>query len=76
MQLEVVLTANHGGKFFFRVCPRSNNLDEACFGDNFLTRLVWLNSVLQLADIDADPVLISSTAIEWVIGQPDATSVC
>lgn len=36
--LKVELTANHGGKFFFRICNRSTNLDEACFGTNFLTR--------------------------------------
>jgi hypothetical protein len=38
IQLNVTLTANHGGKFFFRVCPRSSDLDEACFGSNYLTR--------------------------------------
>jgi hypothetical protein len=38
VELKVVITANHGGKFFFRVCPRSSNLDEACFGTNYLTR--------------------------------------
>eukprot|EP00775_Hariotina_reticulata_P005809 gene5809-6049_t len=39
IQLQVVLTANHGGKFFFRICPRSTGLDEACFGTNYLTRV-------------------------------------
>jgi hypothetical protein len=38
ISLNAFLTANHGGKFSFRVCPRSSNLDEACFGTNFLTR--------------------------------------
>lgn len=40
VQLQIVLTANHGGKFYFRVCPRRSNLDEACFGTNYLTRWV------------------------------------
>lgn len=40
ISLSVILTANHGGKFSFRVCPRSSSLDEACFGSNFLTRCV------------------------------------
>lgn len=39
ISLSVILTANHGGKFSFRVCPRSSSLDEACFGSNFLTRV-------------------------------------
>jgi len=38
IQVNVTLTANHGGKFFFRVCPRNTLLDESCFGSNFLTR--------------------------------------
>jgi hypothetical protein len=38
--LNAFLTANHGGKFSFRVCPRSSSLDEACFGSNYLTRCV------------------------------------
>lgn len=27
-----------GGKFSFRLCPRTTNLDDACFGSNFLVR--------------------------------------
>jgi hypothetical protein len=38
IELRVYLTSNHGGKFMFRVCPRQTNLDEACFGTNYLTR--------------------------------------
>ncbi|KAF6265045.1 glycoside hydrolase superfamily [Scenedesmus sp. NREL 46B-D3] len=37
--LNAFLTANLGGKFSFRVCPRSSSLDEACFGTNYLTRV-------------------------------------
>jgi hypothetical protein len=36
--LQVILTTNHGGKFSFRVCPRRRDLDDACFGSNYLTR--------------------------------------
>jgi len=40
VDLKVYLTSNHGGKFMFRICPRQTNLDEACFGTNYLTRWV------------------------------------
>ncbi|KAF8065624.1 celF [Scenedesmus sp. PABB004] len=48
--LGVVLTSNHGGRFYYRVCPRTAPLDEACFGTNYLTRVdngqrdTWLMS--------------------------------
>jgi hypothetical protein len=38
IELRVYLTSNHGGKFMFRICPRQTNLDEACFGTNYLVR--------------------------------------
>lgn len=39
IELKVILTTNHGGKFSFRVCPRRRDLDAACFGSNYLTRV-------------------------------------
>ena len=34
----VHLTANHGGKFWFNLCPRTSNLDQACFDAHPLVR--------------------------------------
>ena len=36
--LRTKLTANHGGKFSFRICPRTDNLIPECFGTNYLLR--------------------------------------
>eukprot|EP00775_Hariotina_reticulata_P014862 gene14862-15054_t len=55
IQLNLTLTANHGGKFFFRVCPRNNNLDEACFGSNYLIR----------SDSGQRDTWITSPAMQW-----------
>lgn len=32
------LTANHGGFFAFKICPRKTGLDQACFDANPLFR--------------------------------------
>ncbi len=43
-----IITTTSGGRVEFRVCPRSTNIDEACFGTNYLTsadtgeRSFWL----------------------------------
>ena len=37
--LKVKLTANHGGKFSFRICPKTSDLTESCFGSNYLIRV-------------------------------------
>eukprot|EP00775_Hariotina_reticulata_P004446 gene4446-4701_t len=36
--IRLDLTANHGGKFGFNLCPRTSNLDQACFDQYPLTR--------------------------------------
>jgi hypothetical protein len=40
IQVKVQLTANHGGRFAFRVCPRTSNWTFDCFDQpqNYLTR--------------------------------------
>lgn len=45
------------GKFMFRVCPRQTNLDEACFANNYLTRV---------DNGEADTWLLSGAA-EWLM---------
>lgn len=32
--------ARSGGRFEFRVCPRSTNIDDACLGSNYLTNAI------------------------------------
>jgi hypothetical protein len=39
ISITVDLSANHGGKFGFGICPRTTNLDQACFDQNPLTRV-------------------------------------
>jgi hypothetical protein len=36
--VNIKINANHGGYVMIKICPRSTNLDQACFDQNTLTK--------------------------------------
>ncbi|KAI8474593.1 MAG: hypothetical protein J3K34DRAFT_492907 [Monoraphidium minutum] len=70
--LRAKLTANHGGKFSFRLCPRTTGLDEACFGSNYLVRAdngqrdTWVTGAMDYTTQYRLPAGISGPAVlQW-----------
>lgn len=42
--ISLLITANHGGRHAFRLCGRSDSLDEACFAAHVLQRQALLTT--------------------------------
>jgi hypothetical protein len=62
INVEWLISANHGGRIGFKLCPRRTNLNQACFdanplqvGDRFVSE-----ALLGVCDADCEDILFES----------------